>query len=367
MKSTLPAWISLVLAGAPLAAADGRIRTDHEEILAAIESAPLRLQFTGSTSAELTAWQAEFTGKLRHAIGPHAPPAQWRVEKLNTITFPDHVREELLLTAEGGLAVPLFVLRPAAAASSVKFPVILALHGHGTFGHDSVAGVDDTPAQAEEIRKLNYDYGRQLAREGYLVVAPGLKPFGRRLDAASRDAKNDPCAAGFLRLMFLGRTLVGDNLRDALWALNYAAGRPDARADRLGCVGLSLGGRMTMMVAALEPRIRIAVISGALNVFQERATRAGYSCGAQVIPGLLEFGDTPEIGALIAPRPAIWETGTKDRLIDPAWAARATERLRRAYIASGAPDNLAFHRFEGGHQWHGAAALPLLARALQHD
>ena len=82
---------------------------------------------------------------------------------------------------------------------------------------------------------------------------------------------------------------------------------PDASPNRVACVGLSYGGRMTMVAAALEPRICAAVISGALNMFQERAMSSDYSCGAQVIPGLLELGDTPEIGSLIAPRACIWE------------------------------------------------------------
>ena len=44
---------------------------------------------------------------------------------------------------------------------------------------------------------------------------------------------------------------------------------------------------------------------------------------------------------------------------------QAIERLQRAYIASGHPDHLHFHRFEGGHQWSGAAAKPLLAIHLK--
>ena len=47
---------------------------------------------------------------------------------------------------------------------------------------------------------------------------------------------------------------------------------------------------MTMLTTAVEPRIRVAAVSGALNVMQERI-RGNYSCGAQVIPGLLTIGD----------------------------------------------------------------------------
>jgi len=151
----------------------------------------------------------------------------------------------------------------------------------------------------------------------------------------------------------------------AVWAINYASTRPDARADRVGCVGLSYGGRMTMLVAALEPRVQVAVISGALNVFQERVQGAGWSCGAQVIPGLLEIGDTPEIGSLIAPRPAIWEAGLRDSLVVPGWQEQAVERLQRAYAAAGRPENFQVHRFDGGHVWNGETAIPLLAKVLQ--
>ena len=122
-----------------------------------------------------------------------------------------------------------------------------------------------------------------------------------------------------------------------------------------------------MMVAALDSRVRVAVISGALNVFQERIQNAGYSCGAQVIPGLLQFGDTPEIGSLIAPRPTIWEVGRKDPLAVGGWVENAAERLQRAYAAAGKTSNFQVHHFDGGHVWNGETALPLLARILKEE
>jgi dienelactone hydrolase len=134
-------------------------------------------------------------------------------------------------------------------------------------------------------------------------------------------------------------------------------------AERLACVGLSYGGRMTMLTAALEPRIRVAVVSGALNVMQERVGLR-YSCGAQVIPGLLRYGDVPEIGSLIAPRPCAWEVGSRDDVIAPDWAAKALARLRQAYRALGAEERLHVDRFDGGHEWSGRVAYPLLRKVL---
>ena len=119
-----------------------------------------------------------------------------------------------------------------------------------------------------------------------------------------------------------------------------------------------------MLTAALEPRIRVAVISGALNCFQERVA-TGHAGGCQTIPRLLAYGDVPEIASLIAPRPCLWEVGTRDPLITPQWAETALERIRHAYRALNAEDRLRIDRFEGDHQWHGTAAYPLLDEVLK--
>lgn len=325
------------------------------------DKAPLALTFRGRTAEECRAWQKEFAAKLRSLLGPHAPPAKWKTVRQRAVDLPDHRREELLLEAEGHPPLPVYLLLPR--ESDKTRPGVLALHGHGPFGHHPVAGRDDLPGVTEAIRASHYDYGRQLVRRGYVVAVPCLTPFGVRLGARDAYGKQDPCAITFVRMQLLGKLLIAENLRDCLWALELLARHPRVNSERLGCVGLSYGGRMTMLTAALEPRIRIAVISGALNVMQERIAHP-YSCGAQVIPGLLNFGDVPEIGGLIAPRPAIWEVGTRDGLIAPRWADDALARMRRVYAALDAKDQLLVDRFDGGHEWSGRLAYPQLEKVL---
>lgn len=365
-RQILFALAALVSGKACAHAEDGLVKlpTLNEELGRALDNAPLRMQFRGTSSQELEIWQKEFAAKLRDLIGPHQPPERWTSERLSTAKLADHTREEWLLQADGMTSLPLYVLRPL-GGDDQRFPIVMALHGHGPFGHDAVVGIEATPQHIQAIRSANYDYGRQLVREGYLVVAPCFTPFGRRISDEQRASKTDQCAVAFVRMMFLGQTLLGANLRDVSWALSFASKRADARPERVGCVGLSYGGRMTMVAAALDSRIKVAVVSGALNVFQERARGGGYSCGAQVIPGLLEFGDTSEIGSLIAPRPCIWEVGSRDSLVVKDWAEKAMQRLKRGYAASESPDHLQFHHFEGGHQWNGETARKLLAEHLK--
>ena len=339
-----------------------RAQTVDETIRGLADRAALDMEFQGKTADECRSWQESFAAKLRSLLGPHAPPQEWKTVTERRVVLDDHVREELLLVAEGHPALPVHLLLPLGKSERPR-PGILALHGHGDLGYDAVAGKEDRPGAAEAIQKVHYDYGRRLAGLGYAVAVPCFMPFGRRMGNRESYGKQDPCAVTFLRLQLLGKVLIAENLRDCLWAVELLARHERVDAKRLGCVGLSYGGRMSMLTAALEPRIQVAVIAGALNLLQERAS-VQYSCGAQVIPGLLKHGDVPEIASLIAPRPCLWEVGSRDDLVKPPWSDQALERLGRAYGALGAMDRLHLDRFEGGHEWNGKLAYPLLEKIL---
>ncbi|MEK6236706.1 MAG: dienelactone hydrolase family protein [Planctomycetales bacterium] len=230
-------------------------------------------------------------------------------------------------------------------------------------GHHAVAGRRDMPGVAKAIEGASYDYGLQFARRGYVVVCPCLIPFGDRVDRSKY--ASDPCAVTFVRMMALGRVPISENIRDIRWAVSFLQSRPEVAKDRIGCAGLSYGGRMTMMAAAVEPRIKVAAISGALNLLQERSSLR-YSCGMQIIPGLLRYGDYSEIGGLIAPRPCVWEMGSKDRLIvKNGWDKKFKARLERIYNAHDAREQLSYDHFDGGHRWNGDVAFPLFDKVLK--
>ncbi len=349
--------IATTLAAAPFATAQS-IETEIRQLA---EKAPLAMRFRGSTEAECRQWQQAFSARLRPMLGAIDPPADWTTVEESVAEESDHTRRSLILKAPGIRDLPVHLLVPK---SGGKRPAVLALHGHGTAGYDPIVGIAKTEVARAEMTKVNYDYGRQLVRRGYVVAAPCFTPFGRRLGDAAAYRGNDACGVTFVRMQLLGRVLMGENLRDALWALELLARHPSVDATRLGCVGLSYGGRMTMLTAALSPKVRVAVCSGALNVMQERI-RGRYGCGAQVIPGLLTIGDVPEIASLIAPRPCLWEVGKRDALMVKEWIEPSLERMRGAWKAYGKPGNLTVDRHDGAHEWHGVVAYPLLDRVLR--
>ena len=353
-------WLAGTLAAAAVSKAQDRLADVNDEIRQLAERALLAMQFNGTTAEECRQWQERFGAKLRDLCGPFEPPSAWETSIEETVDFADHRRESLILKADGLRPLPLYLLTPK---PSHRHPGILALHGHGKWGNDPVVGIARNPEAHAELERARYDYGLQLVRRGYVVAAPCFTPFGRRLDHGDTYGGEDPCAVTFVRMMALGKLLITENLRDALWAFQLLARQATVDPQRIGCVGLSYGGRMTMMTAALEPRVRVAVISGALNLIQERI-EGHWGCGAQVIPGLLKFGDVPEISSLIAPRPCLWEVGTRDDLMVKDRIGPALERIRRTYRAFRAEDALQVDSFDGGHRWNGVKAYPFLARYL---
>jgi dienelactone hydrolase len=278
--------------------------------------------------------------------------------------FDRYTRLELVLQAEGVPSLPVYLLLPKGSSASHKVPGVVCVHGHGPYGNDAIVGRSDRDeGAAEHVKQLNYDYGRQFVERGYAVAAPCLIPFGRRVDRA-RYGGNDPCAVTFVRMQALGKLPITANLRDLRWSLDLLQNRPEVHSTALGCAGLSYGGRMTMLVSAIDERVRVAAISGALNLMQERMTQR-HSCGSQMIPGLLQYGDYSEIGSLIAPRPCVWETGSQDSLIVAPWDELFRDRLRSAYRALGKLDQLHFDQFAGKHEWSGRIAFGLFDEVLK--
>ena len=129
-------------------------------------------------------------------------------------------------------------------------------------------------------------------------------------------------------------------------------------------VGLSYGGTATLFLAACDDRVCAAVVSGYFNEWQECHRMPWNLCGSQVLPGMLGEIEHAGLGALIAPRPLLVETGTEDPIFPVAAARREFARLAAVYDALGVPERVEHDVFEGGHQWHGERAYDFLAHWL---
>ncbi len=312
------------------------------------------LVFSANSLAEMDDWRVALRARTRSLLGLDVlrseglvPPRARVVERIEEETL---IREKVLVQTQPDMWVPAWVLIPRHVEP--PYPTLLCLHGHG-MSKEVVIGHPRTAYEREALRKYNGDYGRQFAERGYLCFCPDTRGFGERSDIERGD-----CDRLYRQALMMGQVLAGLRVWDHLRAVDYLAARSDVDAERMGVVGLSMGGEHAMYVAALDERIRAAVISCAMRHLKPEFLRDPSAfCICLCIPGLFALADWPDIGALIAPRPLFIEQGLQDRV--PMEAVRSgVTTLRRAYALCGAASRLDSDYFAGEHAFSGRKAMP---------
>ena len=270
----------------------------------------------------------------------------------------NYTRERLVFETEPGLLTPAYLLVPEGA--NAETPTVIALHGHG-FGVADIVGLrPDGSEQAPGESGYHKAFAVALAQRGFVVIAPELFGFGElRL---TRDIKPDnpydsSCNAVSSMLFMVGRTTAGVRVNqasrciDALTELGYAHA-PVA-------MGISGGGLVCAYFAALDERVSACCVSGFANTYRG-CFLAMHHCIDCFQPNLLLTADMPDILAMIAPRPMIWESGELDPIFPIAQVMEAEQIVRRMYNAYGRGDDFALDRFPLDHQIHGVVSYDFL-------
>jgi dienelactone hydrolase len=298
-------------------------------------------------------WRTRCQARLEALLGrlPEQVPAD--VEVLESVQCDGYRRDKIVFDSEANMSVPAYLLVPDGRRA--PGPAILAVHGHGP-GKSTVVGLSATDAP-------NGDYAHQLALRGFLVLAPDLRCFGERLDWNPPD--HYACDTNLVHAVMAGWNPLTQNLWDLARALDVLGAHDLVDPGRLGVVGLSYGGTLSLFLAAWDRRVAAAVVSGYFSSWAESHKMPWNMCGSQVLPNMLGQLEHVDLGALIAPRPLLIESGRQDDLFPAGVAVTEVSRLRMAYKALGAPDDHLVHDvFDEGHQWHGEAAYPFLERCL---
>jgi dienelactone hydrolase len=340
-------------------------------LLARFDRESRGMRLCAQDAAELATWRTELRARLRALIGidtMRACPLDPQADASEQCD--GYIRTRVVIAVEPDVRMPLYVLTPGDLRPGERRPVVLAPHGHGSAGKAAVVGRADTPELVRTIAQHNWPYGVQFVRAGYIVLCPDARGFGERREPvmiADGDRLGSSCQVLNHMALPLGQTVTGMWTWDLMRLLDYATTRADCDAARIGCAGLSGGGAQTLWLAALDERVRCAVISGYFYGAKDSLLRLSRNCSCNYVPGLWQLADMGDIGALIAPRPLLIETGRYDDLNGERGVANVTEQLAitwEAYALLGTRDRLAHSVFEGGHRWDGADAVPWLARWL---
>lgn len=278
--------------------------------------------------------RAEILSTWQKIMGPWPPLIEKpRVEVVNTTRRKNITQQQVRIEiALGGEMVDALLLIPDGEVPAQKRPAVLVLF----YDADTGAGLG-TPT---------LDYAWQLAKRGFVALSVGKPNVRINLQNPGKD-RGGP---------YLGP--VGQPVRvQPLSALAYAAAnahtvlaqRSDVRADRIGIVGHSFGGKWAMFASCLYDKFACAVWSDPGIVFDERDRRKenprgsvnyfdvwylGFELGQiadpknaggfRKLPGegqartgayktLVEGGhDLVELHALMAPRPFLVSGGSAD-------------------------------------------------------
>lgn len=155
--------------------------------------------------------------------------------------FPYGVREKIVFTGIRNSRVPGYLVIPQ--VGSGPFPVVLQLHGAG--------GSKDT-----WWRDTGAKLTEELIGQGYAALSLDAQYHGERQYGNDYESPwNLLLARQFLRF----RDMEFQSVTEYRLGIDYLATRPEIDTSRVGVVGGSMGGVMTFMLTAVEPRIKVGV------------------------------------------------------------------------------------------------------------
>jgi dienelactone hydrolase len=338
----------------------------------------LELSFLRSDFRDLGAWQTKARATVLERLSYAPPPVPPAADVIRREDRGDYVQETLTFQTTPDLRVPAYVLIPKKA--KLPAPGIVALHCHGGFyvwGNDKLVDVDhEHPALTEYKQELyqGRSIASELVRRGNVVIIIDAFYWGERRMLLDQDPPSYRDPQGMTKaevsdfnrrsqeneqlvarsLFAAGITWPGVLLWDDLRTVDYLASRPEVDPQRIGCIGLSLGGYRSFLLAALDPRIKVAVDVGWMTSFASQIRRhvvntIGFSFH---IAGLYRYMDLPDLAALIAPRALLVINGAKDSLFAPEGVRAAFEKIGACFQKAGASDHQHCRMYDTPHEFN---------------
>lgn len=309
------------------------------------------------------AWQTKARRRLLECFGDAPPPVRPRVKVLERAQFQGYCRTAFLLDTAPHISALCFYCVPDGVTKANPAPAMLATPGHGIGSRDLLAMLPDGSPRPEG-QNYQKDYALQAVRLGHptLVVEP--MGFGERRDRAAKEkGPGADCHTAYTMASMLGSSLARLRMNDLQRALDWLEAQPEVIPSRIGLMGISGGGQMTLWTTAVEPRIKVAIVSGYLNTFRDSVMAMNH-CICNFAPGMARYFEMSDLATMIAPRPLLVESGTEDTIF-PIKASRAAVRATRTnYAVWNAADRVTHDVFEGTHQWSGKKMPAFLRKWL---
>jgi dienelactone hydrolase len=153
-----------------------------------------------------------------------------------------------------------------------------------------------------------------------------------------------------------GFTWSGVMFWDDVRTVDYLAQRPEVDPNRIGCVGLSVGGLRSCHLAALHDRIKAAVVVGWMASYPAQLKdHIVHTIGfTKLVPGLMRFLDYPDVAALAMPAALLVINGSRDRLFDLDGVRGCFAKLAACYQKAGLGEKVRTRLYDTPHEFNAA-------------
>jgi len=301
---------------------------------------------------------ADFRDRLLECLGGDWPaPCPLNVKVTKTTPAGGFEIRTLIYEAEPGDAIPALLLVPDGVSAAKPAAGIAVWHQHNGewhLGKTEPAGLAGNPM---------HHTGAALAREGYVVLCPDALCFEERQDPSGKLKGGNYERFEFLRYTVAGKCMAWKNILDMRRAVDFLVSLPEVKRDKIGCYGHSMGSTHTWLVGPWEPRLKCLVGNCCLPTYKAIHRQHMLHCFPNFIPGLFQYGDTPDIAALIAPRPLHFNFGELDggspidevragiQVIEQAYASMHAEDRFSSYIELGSGHVLSDEMWRRTKEW----------------
>jgi dienelactone hydrolase len=221
--------------------------------------------------------------------------------------------------------------------------------------HNSI-GVDfETNTKTIEFED-DRDFGISCMRNGIAALCIEQRSSGERRENIQKMVSEHTCHDAVCHALELGRTLTGERVWDVERGIDYLAERNDIDMSRIGLMGHSGGGTITMYASAILDRISFAMPSCSFCSFRDSIMNI-YHCTDNYIPGLLKYAEASDIMGLHAPKPLVIVAGKNDELFPIEAVKKSFAEVKKIYYTAGAENNCHLviggdgHRFYADEAW----------------
>lgn len=264
-----------------------------------------------------------------------------------------YTRQLCVIETEPGVRVPFYYLVPNRSKNKTPFPLFISPHGHDKLGLNSYSGTFKNDKHRSEVLAREGNIAEQAVLRGFVSIAPATRGLASELlvpDPMGRHG-NRPCRAQLIHCLLSGRTPTAERVWDMQRILDWAMKQPDVDPDRIVMTGNSGGGVLTTYVAAIDPRITVAVPSCS---FTSSISPEGYifHCDCCLIPGFRNWGGWKELAGLIAPRRLLIVHGVKDGLHHRSTVDALGSEVHAIFKMAGVPSHMSLKWGNSGHRFY---------------